>query len=142
MEPTARAPDSASPVYGLAHSRYAAPAGAASSPSSNSAPTACVPSAATTPSSARKRKPSNRTGTPPPSATPGSTEENSSGRAISSRPKAAASPIAAASHADPALSPRIDPNSTRTPAAPFAPPDDDVVKIDRNSTPRPSTQAN
>ena len=84
--------------------------------------------------------PKARTGRPRLRATSASTELNSSGRAIASRATMAAIAIAAAILASPALRPRIEPKSTRTPAVPLEPLAP-AAKIERKRAPRPRTQA-
>ena len=71
----------ASPTHGRSVSCRAAPAGPAISPTSRSAPTACVASAAHTPTSTRNTIPKPRTGSPRAAATASSRLAKSSGRA-------------------------------------------------------------
>ena len=84
--------------------------------------------------------PSAATGMPRASATAASSDAKRRGRAIAMTTIATSAAITAASRACPALRPKIEPNSTRTPATPLLPLRL-VVTIDRKSAPSPRIQA-
>src|SRR6516162_8731405 len=114
---------------GRALSRWAAPAGAAMSPSRSSAPTAWVAAAAVTPTSPRNTKPRARTGTPRAAATDASRLENSSGRAMAIRPATTPRATTASVQDCECDSPKMEPNSTFTPDLASVPLDDVVYRV-------------
>ena len=124
------------PANGLATIRCAAAAGAASKPSSSSAPTTWVASAATTPRSVTKPTPSRRVGRPRAAATSGEIDANRSGRAIAAVTKTTAIATTAARRASPAPRPKIDPNSVWEAWIP-EPPAELVLRRVTKKTPSP-----
>src|SRR5262249_40037742 len=120
-EMTANAADSHMPRNGRAVSRCAAPAGAASSPSSNSAPTAQGAAAALAPTRPRDNAPSRLTGTRRAAATASSMVANSSGLAIATSATQTPNAMTESVIACPADKPNIVPNKTLTPDVPSAP---------------------
>jgi len=120
-DPIATPADSHIARNGRAVSRCAVPAGAASRPSSSSAPTAWVAAAAVTPTRPRNPNPSALTGTRPALATASSMLANSSGLAITIIAAQTAAHTAVSVAAWAPDSPKIVPNSTLTPDVPLLP---------------------